>query len=244
MTSDAALRLLLVEITTTREDTRYNDELEALLRHTIAVAEHAGWRTRRLAVADCDEAAIGAAEAWADAVVVMGGEDVAPEFYDGAPRYEGQGPHHPEADARSIRMIRRAVETHTPLLGICRGQQLVNVALGGSLVQHLPGALDHEPPRDATAFIRHPVELAPDSVLGRRFGDEVIAVDSAHHQAIDRLGAGLRVTALAPDGTVEAVEHDTAPVVCVQWHPEYAQADPRQLEALLDELRRRVRPRP
>lgn len=235
-------RLLIVEITTTRDDTWYNDELEMLTRHTVRVAQQQGWESRRLAVSDVDETEIAAAEAWADAVVIMGGEDVAPQYYNGSPQYEGQGLHHVAADGHMIDIIRRAVGEGTPLLGICRGQQLINVALGGTLIQHLPAALDHEPPRE-TAFIRHPVELVPDSVLGRVFGDEVIAVDSAHHQAVDALGEGLRVVALAPDGTVEAVEHESAPVVAVQWHPEYPHADPRQLIALLDELSRRAESR-
>lgn len=235
--------LLVVEITMTRDDAWYHDELEQLTGHTVRVAHEQGWVTRRLPMGDVDEAAIAEGEAWADAIVVMGGEDIAPAFYDGAPQYEGQGLHHPVADGRTIDLIRRAVAARTPLLGICRGQQLVNVALGGTLIQHLPVALDHEPPRAAASFIRHPVALAPDSVLGRRLGDEAIAVDSAHHQAVDRLGEGLRVTALAPDGTVEGLEHVAAPVVCVQWHPEYEHADARQLVALFGELAQRVRAR-
>lgn len=233
-------RLLVVEITTTREDTWYNDELEKLTRHTVHVAETEGWETRRLPVGEVDEAAIAEAEAWADAVVIMGGEDVAPEYYDGEPHYEGGGKHHVEADGRMIEMIRRAVEAERPLLGICRGHQLVNVALGGTLIQHLPNAREHEPARDEGTFIRHTVDLEPDSVLGRRFGDELIAVDSAHHQAIDRVGRGLRVTATAPDGTIEAIEHESAPTIAIQWHPEYPGADPRQLTALFDALRARM----
>lgn len=234
-------RLLVVEITTERVDQWYNDELEKLTVHTVAVAEQEGWEARRLPVAEVDEAEIERAEAWADAIVVMGGEDVAPQYYDGEPHYEGQGPHHELADGRMIDMIRRSVGHRTPVLGICRGHQLVNVAFGGTLIQHLDNAGDHEPARDAGTFIRHAVDLEPDSVLGRRFGDEAIGVDSAHHQAIGVLGTNLRVTATAPDGTIEAIEHRTAPIIAIQWHPEYPGADPRQLVALFAELRANVR---
>ena len=90
------------------------------------------------------------------------------------------------------------------------------------------------------AFIRHDVELAPGSTLARRLGVTTIAVESAHHQAVDVVGAGLVVTASAEDGTIEALEHERAPIVCVQWHPEDTGAIADQLPALLDELRDRL----
>lgn len=241
VTTRALPRLLVVEITQTRDDAWYHDELERLNVNVVDVARASGWEPRRLFVGDVNQAEIDAALAWSDAVLVTGGEDVTPRLYGGDPDYEGGGGvHHELADERTLEIIRDSIPTARPLLGICRGQQLVNVALGGTLIQHLPSALDHEPPRDAGAFIRHSVHLEHSSVLARRLGETSIPVESAHHQAVDRLGDDLVVTALAEDGTIEALEHRTAPIVCVQWHPEDTGADQRQLPALLDELRDRL----
>ena len=114
----------------------------------------------------------------------------------------------------------RARERAMPVLGICRGIQLVNVAYGGTLVQHLPdlAAVDHEQ-LDAWDALAHRIEIAPDSRLARVMDTTAMEVNSVHHQAVDRLGAGLRAVAWADDGVVEAIEHETDPVLAVQWHP-------------------------
>ncbi|MGW1533255.1 gamma-glutamyl-gamma-aminobutyrate hydrolase family protein [Streptomyces aureus] len=149
-----------------------------------------------------------------DAVVVAGGPDVDPARY-GAERSPRTGPPAPARDAWELALIRAALDSGTPLLGICRGHQLLNVALGGTLVQHLEGHVE-----DTGVVGLH--EVIP--VAGTRYAGlvpEPCAVPTYHHQAVDRLGDGLTVGAHAVDGTVEAVElPGTAWVLGVQWHPE------------------------
>ncbi|MET0589845.1 MAG: gamma-glutamyl-gamma-aminobutyrate hydrolase family protein [Naasia sp.] len=134
-------------------------------------------------------------------------------------------------------LVRRAVETRVPTIGICRGMQLVNVALGGSLVQHLhaDGHVSAEDP--AGGMLDHRVAVAPESALARVLGQTRLEVRSSHHQAVDRPGEGLVVVARADDGTVEAVEHESAPVWCVQWHPEEARSRGTVLVDLLQAAR-------
>jgi putative glutamine amidotransferase len=150
-----------------------------------------------------------------DGLVIAGGPDVAPERY-GAARDPRTGPPVHERDAWELALIDAALAAGTPLLAICRGMQLLNVALGGTLVQHLDG---HAGDR-AGVFGRHPVTPVP----GTRCAGlvpEVTGVPVHHHQALDRLGARLVAGAHAADGTVEAVELPGAAwVLGVQWHPE------------------------
>jgi putative glutamine amidotransferase len=118
-----------------------------------------------------------------------------------------------------------AIDRDLPLLGICGGQQLLNVVLGGTLVQHIPDAvpagLAHEQPNPRTEA-GHEVLVAPGTLLRRVTGAERLPVNSAHHQAADRVGPGVLVSATAPDGVIEAIE-DPRRRFClgVQWHPEY-----------------------
>ncbi|WP_306328701.1 gamma-glutamyl-gamma-aminobutyrate hydrolase family protein [Streptomyces venezuelae] len=149
-----------------------------------------------------------------DGLVVAGGADVEPARY-GAERDPRTGPPARERDAWELALIDAAIAAGTPLLGICRGMQLLNVARGGTLVQHLDGHTE------AVGVIgRHAVKPVP----GSRYASlvpELTEVPTYHHQAVDRLGAGLAASAHAEDGTVEAVEL-AAPawVLGVQWHPE------------------------
>lgn len=109
------------------------------------------------------------------------------------------------------------VKAGKPILGICRGHQVLNIYFGGDLVQDLPTALTHMATEQDDRL--HPVTLAPGSLLCRLYGDTA-PVNSAHHQGLDRIGAGLRATAWAPDGVIEAIEHETLPILGVQFHPE------------------------
>ncbi|MEU8702443.1 gamma-glutamyl-gamma-aminobutyrate hydrolase family protein [Streptomyces sp. NPDC048680] len=164
-----------------------------------------------------------------DAVVVAGGPDVDPERY-GAGRDPRTGPPAPERDAWESALIGAALESGTPLLGICRGMQLLNVVLGGTLTQHLDG---HAGPGGAAGvFGTHTVTPVP----GTRYASVVPGdcdVPTYHHQAADRLGTGLVASAHAADGTVEAVElPGPGWVLGVQWHPE-AGGDVRVMAALV-----------
>ena len=155
--------------------------------------------------------------------------NVAPSLYGGIPR---SGTELDETrDATALPLLRAAIRSGKPLLAICRGFQELNVALGGSLHQHLheiPGRLDHrEPsnvPRDLEYRPAHPVVLVPDGVLAELSGMRDAMVNSLHHQGVDRLAPGLKAEAHAPDGQIEAVSLPGAKafLLGVQWHPEWA----------------------
>lgn len=159
-----------------------------------------------------------------DALLLTGGEDIDPARFDEA-RHPALGPVHDARDATEIALVTMARERAMPTLAICRGIQLLNVALGGSLIQDIPSqrpqALAHDPggARNARS---HDVELAPASRLALVFGTTHIRVNSFHHQAVDRIAEGLRLTAWSSDDLVEGVEWDNAGwwAVGVQWHPE------------------------
>ncbi len=156
-----------------------------------------------------------------DALVLQGGGDVHPEYY-GHELHPETNTLDRRRDEFELALLRGARERAMPVLGICRGIQLVNVGYGGTLVQHLPEvtALDHGQ-LDTWDALAHRIEIAPDSRLARVMDTTAMEVNSVHHQATDRLGDGLRAVAWAEDGVVEAIEHETDPVLAVQWHPEW-----------------------
>ncbi|WAL94457.1 gamma-glutamyl-gamma-aminobutyrate hydrolase family protein [Streptomyces sp. Je 1-369] len=162
-----------------------------------------------------------------DGVVVAGGPDVAPERY-GAAREERTGPPAPERDAWELALIEAALGSGTPLLGICRGMQLMNVALGGTLVQHMDGHVE-----GIGVFGTHTVKPVPGTLYESVVPDASTDVPTYHHQAVDRLGRDLVVSAYAEDGTIEAVElPGPAWALGVQWHPEMGE-DTRVMAALV-----------
>lgn len=173
-----------------------------------------------------------------DAVIVSGGaSDVAPERY-GADRRPETAPEEPGRDDFEIALVRAAAEHDVPVLGICRGMQLLNVAYGGTLTQHLPNADAH---RVVPAeFADHEVVLDPGSLAARAAGGERERVRSHHHQGVDRVGDGLVVTGrAADDGIVEAIEDPDHPFVLgVLWHPEEDDAS-RVVSSLVDAARHR-----
>ncbi|MCC9685166.1 gamma-glutamyl-gamma-aminobutyrate hydrolase family protein [Streptomyces sp. MNU103] len=162
-----------------------------------------------------------------DGLVIAGGPDVEPVRY-GAEPDPRTGPPARGRDAWELALIAAALERGVPLLGICRGMQLLNVALGGTLIQHVDGHAEVP-----GVFGRHPVKPVP----GTRYADAVpeeTSVPTYHHQAVDRLGTGLIPSAYAEDGTVEAVELPApAWVLGVQWHPEMGD-DLRVMRALIN----------
>jgi putative glutamine amidotransferase len=156
-----------------------------------------------------------------DGLLLPGGWDVDPSFY-GEGRDEKLGKTDPELDETELAMFRQARERELPVLGICRGQQVINVAMGGSLVQHLEG---HEVRTLGRRHLAHTIDVDPSSELGQAAGEHKVRVNSLHHQAIKRLGTGLQQTASGEDGTVEGVESDDGLIVAVQCHPEELTTD-------------------
>lgn len=147
------------------------------------------------------------------AVVLPGGADVDPSWY-GQERADGTEQADLVHDRCDLTLARDCIAARMPLLAICRGMQVLNVAAGGTLRQDIDeGEVPH---RNGM----HAVSLESGSAVARAMGSEQVTVSSYHHQAIDRIGDGLRVTGRSDDGCVETLEHDTAPVLAVQWHPE------------------------
>jgi putative glutamine amidotransferase len=163
-----------------------------------------------------------------DGVLLTGGRDVDPALYR-AERHAATRDAEPGRDALELAIAERALTSGVPLLAICRGLQVLNVAAGGSLVQDIPseigGAVTHDV-REPKAAGAHPVRVTPGSTVAQALGADLDAdgetlVNSRHHQAIGTLAPGFAVTAVAPDGLPEAVEKpDGAFCVGVQWHPE------------------------
>jgi putative glutamine amidotransferase len=156
-----------------------------------------------------------------DGLLLPGGWDVDPSFY-GERRDEKLGETDPELDETELALFGQAREREIPVLGICRGQQVINVAMGGSLVQHLEG---HEVRSLGRSHLAHTIEVDPTSELGQAAGEHKVRVNSLHHQAIKRLATGLQQSASGEDGTVEGVESDDGLIVAVQCHPEELTTD-------------------
>lgn len=162
----------------------------------------------------------------ADGLMLLGGADVDPATYGAAPHELGEGTD-PPRDRIELALLAEARRRRLPVLGICRGMQMINVAAGGTLHQHVPELVGHEEHRRVVGSFdgtEHHVTLAPGSLAAQAAGGETTVVRSHHHQCIASLGEGLRVTGRAEDGVAEAVEGtDGFFVLGVQWHPE---ADP------------------
>ena len=159
-----------------------------------------------------------------DAVVVNGGIDIDPSFY-GAARQAQTDPPQIERDQFELALTRAALEKGLPVIGVCRGMHILNVIRGGTLIQHLPdvSSLNHYE-NDRYAVPVHAIETVRGSRVERALGQSP-QVNSIHHQAIDRIGEGLEITARARDGTIEAVEDVSGRIVGVQWHPEFLASD-------------------
>lgn len=186
-----------------------------------------------LVAAPTSEAELDDLLAHADGLLLTGSpSNVHPEHFD-EPVHDESLPLDPQRDAWTLPLIRLALAAGLPVLGICRGTQETNVALGGSLhqaVHEQPGLADHRGRGDTPAenyAPAHAARIVPGGVLERLLGPGEIVVNSVHGQGVKRLAEGLRVEATAPDGVIEAFSHPGAPGfnLCLQWHPEWRAAD-------------------
>ncbi len=174
-----------------------------------------------------------------DGLVLAGGSDVDAGSYGATPHPETRGTR-PERDRFEVALTRRALERDMPLLAICRGMQVLNVARGGTLVQHLPDVVGHEEHRHTPgAFSDHPVRLESGSLAARAVGTELTAAKSHHHQGVGELGRGLVATGWSDhDGLVEAIEiPERRFALGVLWHPEEDERS-KVIEALVEDSRR------
>jgi len=169
-----------------------------------------------------------------DGLLLSGGSDLDPDLYGAEAHPETNGVR-PDRDAGELALLAAALERDMPVLAVCRGSQVLNVALGGDLVQHLPEVVgDDKHKHTPGVFADHDVDVDPDSRLGSLIGDRA-PVKSHHHQGFGRIGAGLRTVAQAEDGTIEAVEQPGKRFALgVLWHPE-AGEDRRLFEELVRE---------
>jgi len=195
-----------------------------------------------------DEAALRAVLDRLDGVLLSGGGDIEPALF-GEAAHPATCEIEPERDRVELTLARRVVERNMPCLAICRGIQVLNVALGGSLMQdipaQMPAALPHSFDRATTPrnYLAHPVQIDPASQLARVMQLEVARTNSWHHQAIRQVADRLRVTAVAPDGVIEAVEVPGQRfVIGVQWHPEWLFEEHVEQRRLFEELVRACRP--
>ena len=214
------MKRMRIALTLDREaDQEENDYISSLLR--------AGFRRDEIHVL-----APGAApDGPFDGVVLGGGCDVEPSLYGERPRPDAELELDPERDATDFALFADAWPRGTPILGVCRGLQVINVALGGTLVQDIPierpSPVVHQTVGEDKTSLEHKVSIAPGTRLSEIARTTEVDVNSRHHQAIGRTGRGLRVGATSPDGLVEAVETEGPSwMVAVQWHPENLAVDP------------------
>jgi gamma-glutamyl-gamma-aminobutyrate hydrolase PuuD len=172
-----------------------------------------------------------------DGIIFSGGSDLDPTTYGQEPHPETKGIV-ADRDRAELTLLEAALARDMPVLAVCRGSQVLNVALGGDLVQHLPEVVGHDDHKHTPGeYADHDVDLVPETRLAALLGDHA-PVKSHHHQGFGRLGSGLRAAARADDGTVEALEDpERRFALGVLWHPE-AGEDMRLFEALVEEARR------
>jgi putative glutamine amidotransferase len=177
-----------------------------------------------------------------DGLLLIGGPDLDPVHFHQTP-LPGLRKVTPARDAVELQVTRWALEVDLPILAICRGVQVLNVAAGGTLWQdiatQIPKADKHDyHPNFPEDYRAHTIKTIPRSRIAGIVGEDDVLVNSLHHQAIDRLGHGLRATAFAPDGIIEAIEGEgTGWVVGVQWHPEWLIESSNRMRALFETFR-------
>jgi putative glutamine amidotransferase len=154
-----------------------------------------------------------------DGLLLSGGGDVDPKKYGQSPSADVGGVDS-DRDDWEVALVREALKVELPILAVCRGCQVLNVAFGGTLIQHLPARSTLPHLVRERESVAHAVRIEPFTQLFAVEGTTEIGTNSVHHQAVDAIGQDLRATAWAEDGTVEAIEHLTWPAIGVQWHPE------------------------
>lgn len=174
-----------------------------------------------------------------DALMICGGRDVESARYGQPPHEKAEEPDRVR-DALEDQLLNAAVEVKLPFLGICRGAQMLNVNRGGTLVQHLPDVIgDNRYQQGGGVFTSMKMKVAPQTTLSKLVGEYVDDAAIYHHQAIDKLGAGLKVVAQSSDGVIEAIELEDHPFgIAVQWHPEQTLDDVRIFEGLVSAAKR------
>lgn len=233
--------MLLSTSTVPRTTSLRRDDAMTGRNYSEAVVEAGGLP---LMVANLDPALAAGYAQTADALLLTGGGDIDPARYGETPDRD-LGSVDPERDAFELELYRAFREAGKPVLGVCRGVQLINTAHGGTLHQHLPSvsATWQHDQQDLRGMPFHEVQLEPGSALARAFGATTVRTNSYHHQAVDKVGAGLKAVARAGDGIVEALEAESGSFVLgVQWHPEmsfrYASEQRAPFDALLEALLR------
>ena len=222
--------LPLIGLTTYNDKNQYGFPIAALMHKYILAVSEAGGTPVLIPSGLTEEARLSLLERL-DGILFTGGGDIATETFGGEP-HPSLVSVDPARDTLELALLQAAASDGKPFLGICRGFQLVNVALGGTLytdlADQMPGALKHDyypdRPRDYRA---HQVKVDEGSRLGQILGEPVIDVNSMHHQGAKDLAAALKPVACAPDGLVEAVELPGHPFgLAVQWHPEWLTDQP------------------
>jgi gamma-glutamyl-gamma-aminobutyrate hydrolase PuuD len=227
----------LIGITSYAEEIRWGvwtEEAVLIPLSYVRAVEHAGGRALVVPPSeDGLEETLGAL----DGLILSGGGDLDPNLY-GAEAHPATDTPRPTRDQAELELLQAALDRDMPVLAVCRGSQVLNVARGGDLVQHLPDELGHERHKhEPGQFSDHGVRLDPESRIGTLLGEHA-PVKSHHHQGYRRLGEGLREAAWADDGTVEALEDpDKRFAIGVLWHPEEGE-DFALFRALVDEARR------
>ncbi len=179
-----------------------------------------------------------------DGIIFSGGADIHPDLYGGNVNNPNLLPHDTLRDQVELALIKHAITmAELPILGVCRGAQLLNVALGGSLVEHLPDHIDKDIHRDgAGLWATHDVQVTAGSKLADVMGADMVHTMSGHHQALKKVASALTVTASSVDGVVEGVELQTHPwCLAVQWHPETTAAGDKTQQRLFDALVKQAR---
>ena len=214
----------LIGITADHETNRYDQAVTTLTEaYSSAVANAGGIPVLISSALEQSDRQVLSARL--DGILLAGGGDLDPTHYRS--EYHGRLLNvHPPRDDLELELARRAASTGKPLLGICRGCQVLNVAFGGTLYPDLPtlpgGPITHDLPGNERSVLVHEVTVEPGTQLERILRERTIGVNSHHHQGLREVGTGLRAAARAPDGLVEAVELEGHPFcLAVQWHPEW-----------------------